>query len=410
MHIALFFLAAVAAATPALGQVLTLNEARARALEAQPALRALEHSWRAGQLTAQAEGALPDPRLKLGALNFPTQGFPGARDDMTQVGVSWEQMIPGGDKRRLRSERSHIEANLSLAEAHGLMQTILRDVGLAWADLWLVTANQRLFLDLAAEHARAVEAAQSGLGTGKASQADLLAARQALNQVADRRLELAAQAERARAGIARWVPDAAGRPLPEALPALADPPAIDDLRGALGAHPQHEMHAQQQALADADVALAREATKSDRTVEVGYYARSGNRSDMVMFQIGFELPLFAARKQDNIVAAKLKLVERAREQRADHLRQLRAELDAAHAEWRSAGERLRHLRTTILPDATARVEALTVQYGSGGTTLASVLEARRAAIEVRSQELGLRAAQARARIALQYFEDYGVHR
>ena len=410
MHIALFFLAVVAAATPALGQVLTLNEARARALEAQPALRALEHSWRAGQLSAQADGALPDPRLKLGALNFPTQGFPGARDDMTQVGVSWEQMIPGGDTRRLRSERSHIEASLALAEAHGLMQAILRDVGLAWTDLWLATANQRLYAELAAEHARAVEAAQSALGTGKASQADVLAARQALNQVADRRLELAAQAERARAGMARWIPDSAARPLPEALPVTAEPPAIEAIRASLDAHPQHEMHAQQQQLADADVALAKEATKPDRTVEVGYYARSGGRSDMVMFQIGFELPLFAARKQDNIVAAKLKLAERAREQRADHLRQLRAELEAAHADWRLAGERLRHVRTTILADASARVEALTVQYGAGGTTLASVLEARRAAIDARSQELGLRAAQARARIALQYFEDYGVHR
>src|SRR5687767_11622146 len=126
MRISLLLLAALAAASPALGQVLTLDEARRRALEAQPALRALEHSWRAGQLSALADGALPDPRLKLGALNFPVRGFPGARDDMTQLGVSWEQTIPGGDKRRLRSERSHIEANLSLAEAHGLMQTIQR--------------------------------------------------------------------------------------------------------------------------------------------------------------------------------------------------------------------------------------------------------------------------------------------
>jgi cobalt-zinc-cadmium efflux system outer membrane protein len=410
MRIALLFLAAAAASTPALGQILTLDEARARALQGQPVLRALEHTWRAGQLNALAEGALPDPRLKLGAYNFPVRGFPDSRDDMTQLGISWEQTIPGGDKRRLRTERGHAEAGQALAESHALMQTILRDVGLAWLDAWLAAANQRLFAELAAEHARAVEAAQSALGTGKASLADLLAARQALNQVMDRRLELATQTERARAGIARWIPDAAARPLPETLPVIGEPPAIDVLRAALGAHPQHEMHAQQQALADADVALAREATKSDRTVELGYYARSGGRSDMLMFQIGFELPLFAARKQDSTLAAKLRLAERAREQRADHLRQLRAELDAAHAEWRLAGERLRHVRTAILPDASARVEALVTQYGAGGTTLASVLDARRATIEARSQELGLRAMQTRARVTLQYFEDYGAHR
>jgi cobalt-zinc-cadmium efflux system outer membrane protein len=283
-------------------------------------------------------------------------------------------------------------------------------VGLAWSDLWLATANRQLYEELAAEHGRAIEAAGTALGTGRGSQADLLAVRQALNQVADRRLELAAQAERARAGIVRWVPEAGSRPLPEVLPALPDPPPLEALRAALTSHPQHEMHNLQQAVADADVALAREATKSDRTLEVGYYARSGGRSDMVMFQIGFELPLFADRKQDSVLAAKLRLAERAREQRADHLRQLQADVGAAYAEWRIAGERVRNLSASILPDAQRRLDALLAQYGAGGAPLTSVLEARRALIEARMQQLALRTSQARARIALQYFEDYGVHR
>jgi len=410
MRIALLFVAAFAAVTPALAQVLTLDEARRRALEEQPAVRVLEHSWRAGQLSALADGAMPDPKLKLGALNFPARGFPGTRDDMTQLGISWEQTIPGGAKRRLRSERSHIDANLSLAEAHGLMQTILREVGVAWTDLWLAAASQLLYAELASEHARAIEAATSALGTGRGSPADLLAARQALNQVADRRLELAAQSGRARAGLARWVPAAASRPLPEALPELGNPAPLDTLRSALDSHPQHEMHALQQVLADADVALAREAAKPDRTIEVGYFARNGGRSDMLTFQIAFELPLFAARKQDSTLGSKLKLADRAREQRADHLRQLRAELEAAHVEWRIVGERLRNVSTAILPDAAARLQALLAQYGAGGASLPGVLEARRALIEARMQELALRAAQLRARIALQYFEDYGAHR
>jgi cobalt-zinc-cadmium efflux system outer membrane protein len=410
MRIAFLFTAVLAAAMPAQGQELTLDEARRRALDNQPALRALEHSWRAGQLSAAAEGALPDPRLKLGALNFPTRGFPGTRDDMTQVGVSWEQALPGGDKRRLRSERGHVEANLALAESHGLMQSIQRDVGLAWADTWLAAASERLYAQLADEHARAIESATSALGTGRASQADLLAARQALNQLTDRRLETAAQLQRARSGMRRWVPEAGSLQVPASLPPLAAPPALDALRAALDAHPQHAMHTLQESLAEAEVALAREATKSDKTFEVGYYARSGGRSDMVMFQVGFEIPLFADRKQDNVLAAKLRLAERAREQRTDHLRQLHAELDAAYSDWQIAGERLRNATAAVLPDAEARLRALVAQYGAGAASLTQVLEGRRALIEARMQELALRGAQARARIALQYFEDYGAHR
>ena len=101
MRIAFFLLAALAA-VPAFGQVLTLEEARRSALEGQPALRALELSARAADESSVAEGALPDPRLKLGALNFPARGFPSAREDMTQVGLSWEQAVPGGDKEAIR--------------------------------------------------------------------------------------------------------------------------------------------------------------------------------------------------------------------------------------------------------------------------------------------------------------------
>ena len=99
------FAATLAAVTSAsLGaQALTLDEARRLARDNQPAINALELTARAAQESALADGALPDPRVKFSALNFPTQGFPGAREDMTQTGVSWEQSFPGGDKRRLRS-------------------------------------------------------------------------------------------------------------------------------------------------------------------------------------------------------------------------------------------------------------------------------------------------------------------
>jgi outer membrane protein TolC len=105
-----------------------------------------------------------------------------------------------------------------------------------------------------------------------------------------------------------------------------------------------------------------------------------------------------------MVASKLAQLERARDQRADHLRQLRAELSAAYADWELAGERLRNARSAILPDARTRLDALVSQHGAGTAPLAAVFEARRGLIDARVQELALMAAQAKARIALQYFE------
>jgi outer membrane protein TolC len=409
MRIAMLFAAALAAATPAFGQVLTFDEARKLALQGQPALRALELSARAADESAVADGALPDPRLKFGALNFPTRNFPSAREDMTQVGVSWEQMFPGGDKRRLRTERTLAEAEQARAEALGTRQVILREVGQAWIDAWLAAENARLVGEVAKEYERGIELARIALASGRGSQADVLAARQMLNQATDRRLELAMQAERSRAGLARWIPASSSLPLPDTLPEFRPPAPLAVLRESLESHPQHATQTRAQGVADADVVLAREALKPDRSVEVGYFARGGGRSDMVMFQMAFEIPFFAEKKQDRILESKLTLAERAREQRADHLRMMRAELDAAYAEWRLAGERLNNVAAAILPDAMARLETLSAAHGAATVPLAQVFEARRQLIDARIQELALRAAQAKARIALQYFEHEGAH-
>ena len=140
----------------------------------------------------------------------------------------------------------------------------------------------------------------------------------------------------------------------------------------------------------------------------------GNRSDVTVdfWPLGpaFEMPIFAAQKQDRTLQSKLALLERVREQGADHLQQLRADLDAAYVDWTVAGERLRNMEAAILPDAAARAATLLAQHGAGTGPLSAVLEARRALAETRLQELALRAGRAKARIALQYFEPMEDHR
>ncbi|HEV8097246.1 MAG TPA: TolC family protein [Burkholderiales bacterium] len=404
MRIAILLLAVWLA--PAGAQVLTLDVARQRALAQQPALAALELNARALAAAAPAEGALPDPRLKVGLLNLPARNFPSAPwEDMTQLVISYEQMLPGGDKRRLREARALAEAAQAKAETGGQRQAILREVALAWLDAWQAVAAERAIGELAGEIGRSIELAQIGVASGRGSQAEVFASRQMLSQAADRRLELASQAEKARAMLRRWVPDAGAFELPADLPAWREPPPLATLSQNLEHHPQHAMHLRALGVADADVALAREATASDRTLEFGYAVRQGaHRSDMLMVQVAFELPLFRERKQDRLLEAKLQLAERAREQRADHLRQLRAELDAAWAEWRLAGERLENFNRATLPASRARLDTLLAAQGSGRVELAQVLEARRQLIETRVQELSLKAMRAKARAALEYFE------
>ena len=405
LRFVLFLTAAWSLASLAQAQVLTLEAARSRALARQPSVAALELNARAMAEAAPAEGALPDPRLKLGLLNLPARNFPRAPwEDMTQLVISYEQMLPGGDKRRLREQRGMAEAAQAMAEAGGQRQTIQRDVAFAWLEAWQAQSAERTVRELVDESGRAIEFAQIGVASGRGSQGEVFASRQMQSMASDRRMELAAQGEKARATLRRWVPDADSFELPAELPAWREPPPLAVLAGALERHPLHAMQQRALGVADAEVALAREATSSDKTIEVGYAARQGDRSDMLMVQIAFELPLFAARKQDRLLESKLRLAERAREQREDHLRQLRAELDAAWAEWRIAGERLENFTQGVLPAARGRLDTLLAAQASGRAELAQVLEARRQLIEARLQELALKSGRAKARAGIEYFE------
>ena len=405
MRIALLLLAALAAATPAVAQVLTLDAARSRALASQPSLRALDLNARAAEETALANGVLPDPHLKLGAYNFPTRNFPRARDDMTQWGVSYEQTIPGGDKLRLRTQRGLAEASQAVAELEGERQRIGRDVALAWLDAFLADKAERLVVSLVEEYQRGIEAASIGVASGRTPQADVFAARQLSSQATDRRLDLSAQAQRARAMLRRWIPDAGAFEMPPDLPSWPPPGPLAALVEGLEHHPQHGAILLSQGVADSEVALAREASKPDRTIEFGYFAREGmNRSDMVGIQISFELPMWQDRKQERLLAAKLKLADRARDQRADHLRMLRSELEAAYSDWRMAAERLGNFERSTIPAAQARLQTLLAAQAAGRAELAAVFDARRQVIEARVQEQSFRVAVAKARVSLAYFE------
>jgi cobalt-zinc-cadmium efflux system outer membrane protein len=406
LRAACIFKALIIAGSACAQAPLTLEEARKLALERQPALQALQLSERAMLAQSTADAGLPDPRLKLGALNFPTRGFPSARDDMTQLAITYEQMVPGGDKRRLRAEKTRAEAAQMRAERAVLANAIRRDVSLAWLTSWGLARTEVLVRELQAEYRQAIDAATVSVAAGRGSQADVYIARQLVNQSEDRLLELAMQSERARAELGRWIGQALAPRVAESLPAMDAPAPLAELLERLESHPQHAMSRAAENTAQAEVSLAREASSPDRSWEVGYMFRDGDRSDMVMFQFAFELPFWRESRQDRVVESKLRMQERAREQSEDHLRMLRADLQAAYSEWQRNGERLANFDARILPDAQARIDALSAAYRAGRAELGAVLEARRTLTDSRIQRFAVEVARAKARANIAYYFEH----
>lgn len=381
---------------------LSLEEAAALATRQQPQLLAQEAAISALNASAPAAGELPDPKLRVGLVSLPIDTFDFAQEPMTQATIGVSQLIPGGEKRRLataRVVREAVQGNQALA---AISRRIARDARLAWLDAYHPSVAQDLVRQIEGEYRRQVEWSQVAYKTGKLTQEETLALRGMLESTRDRLSELQRQQARASTALARWIGQAANRPL-EALPDMPPPPPLAEVLAQLDQHPELTVLNEAVSVAQAEADLAREAYKPDWSVDLSYGLRGGKRPDFVSLVVGVDLPLFPRNRQDKRLAARLADVERAAQLRADRHRALRADLEAAYADWQAADTRLKRFERDILPLATRRVESALAAYGSDRASYARVLEARRAEAEARLQWLAQQVARARAQVQIAYF-------
>lgn len=386
-----------AVATP-----LTLAESEQLALTNQPQIDSQRALVRSQTEAAVAARQLPDPRIKLAVQNVPTNTFSLSEDFMTQRTIAIEQMFPGGNKRELRGRRGDVEAAQAQAEALALERTLRRDSALAWLDVYYLVEIERLIREQLREAGAATEASRIAYGANKSSLEEITIAQHTSNQLRDRVQELRGQLGRARAGLRRWIGEAADRELARSLP----PPGVlplEQVKARLPQHPELAVYDKTIAAAEAELLLANEANKPDWSIELAYSKRGRAYADMVSVQLGFDLPVFPANRQNRNSAAKQALLERARSRREDRLRSLTAELTADFADYQATLNRIETLEKETLPNLVRRIKAAQLAYQVSRAPMTSVYEAHHAELESRLQLLAQRVALARLGTRLRYF-------
>ncbi|MEK6591920.1 MAG: TolC family protein [Pseudomonadota bacterium] len=384
---------------------LTLAEALRIATQESPLLSAQRSAIAAAGEMAVAAGELPDPKLRLGLDNLPVDGadrYSLTRDFMTMRKIGVMQEFPRAEKREIRSRRAGHELAREQAALADVRAALRRDVALSWMERYFAERMSRIVDGQYAEAELQLQAMQSGLRAGKTQPADLLALQVGLQSLLDRRAEFEKQAARAKALLSRWLGEAAAWPLAQ-LSAAPVPGRQHELAQHVSQHPHLQTLERQVEIAQSDAALAKAATQPDWGLEVAYAQRGPQYSNMLSVQVSIDLPLFQARRQDRGIAAKLAQVEQARAMKEDSQRQHLAEANAAWAEWDAATARLKRFDDALLPLAHERALLALAAYRGGQGSLASTLEARRAEIELRLQQLQLAAEQGRAYAQLLYF-------
>ncbi|MFQ5644670.1 MAG: TolC family protein [Thiogranum sp.] len=389
--------------------ILTLDETERLALETDLTAPRFEALANARKEQAVAAGQLPDPKLKLGAANLPIDSFDRKQENMTQMQVGIQQSFPPGRTLGLRSEQAEVMAGADRARARTMTRQVLRDVRERYLDIFyqveagrIIDSSRELFDQL-------LEVTRFYYAQGRKNQQDVLRASVELALLDDRRTRVRTEEDKLRADLARLIgPRAAYRPLSGSFPGFGKLPSRSDLDAAIVTHPSLQADDIIVEAGQLGVDIARQNYKPGWMLDVTYGNRAGDnpdgssRDDFLSAMVVMDIPLFAGKRQDKVLATRQQEVEAARLKRDDSYLRLKRQLDADYAEWLRLGERLALYQETIFPEAIQNAETSLTAYQSGVTDFTGVMRARITELDVKLQKLRIRVDKAKAEARLLY--------
>jgi outer membrane protein TolC len=384
---------ATVAAQPA-PDTLDLARAVAFARTHNPMLAARAAELRAAAARLGPAGAWPDPTLTVGAMNYMLPSLSASGDPMTMNQVTLMQTLPiGGVPGRRRAAARADSARVAALVDAAVLEVEQRTRAAYWsvyhADRALEVMQRRLgaLRDIA-------DAVRSTYGVGTAQQVDVLRAQAAVTRLGQDITEM--QLERQQA--AATLNEALGRPAeePVLLPSAAERemrvgmlhaiempplPSFD----SLAARAQSRNPELLAAAAGLEAARASAgAADRERLPDVGVgiaYGQRAQRPDMVSLMVSVNLPVFARVKQNRIRDEARALAEATGHDLEAVRQRIRAALARSRAEAETARSLVSQYAGTLVPQATAALDAALASYRVGRADIAMVLDAQTMLLE-----------------------------
>ena len=389
---------------------LTFVDAVARAIRESPDVSARAAAFAAAQSLVTPAGELPDPELVIGVDNLPITGPDSGsltNDFMTMRKVGLMQTFVSGAKRTARRQRANDAVQLARAEEIFTELDIKRDAAQAWIGVYTAEKALAALRALEPDLELQTRIANSGVSSSQLSMEDALEAQRALVAFGDRLRVGERDVRRARAELARWLPQDADRP-------LGDPPDFAVLPEGqrltnVSHHASLAAYEAQVDVARSEVALTQAEKHPDWSAGLMYSKRGPLYSDMVSLEFRVGLPLFPGSRQNPAIAAKRAELRQLQAQQAAELRMHTAEVTQTIADWETLKARSSAYRTELLPLAHQRVQLALASLRSGKAGVKSVLDARAAEVDVQLQTIELEGELGRNWAFLNYLQKEGAN-
>lgn len=384
------------------------------AIEYDPWLRQSAQIQQALLEESIAEGALPDPRLSLGAANLPVDTFDTGQEAMTQATVGIIQRIPRGDSLQLSRDRKEELAGEQPFQRENRRARVVETATRLWLDVWeaqqsigLIEDNRDLFEQLS-------DVAEAGYITATmiSRQQDVVRGTLELTRLDDRLTDLRLKLQSSQEALGEWIGsknaalEVAETVPPELLTALRDGWS-ETSADALIRHPLIRSTDQQIKARAIDVDIAREAYKPEWTVsaQYGYRDRAPggqDRADLFSVGIGFDLPLFTGNLQDRQLNASAARLEAEKTERILQLRVIQARARSALARIKRLDDRIGIYRQFLLPQMEEQAEAALTAYNNDDGDFAEAVRARIDDLNAKIELIGMTAERARNFASFRY--------
>ncbi len=393
-----------------------------------------KYQQQATESLSVSSGQLPDPKVSLALLNFPTDTFNFGQEPMTQMKVGVSQMFPRGDTLALKREQLEIKSDIFPFQRLDRSEKVKVIVSKLWLDAYkaqesiaLIEENRSLFEQLS-------EVAESSYSSalGRTSQQDIVRAQLELTRLDDRLTMLKQQYDAAIQNLSGWISDyylqdyqnlnvvkginnSQNIKLSTQLPDLQikKPETItikDDSRlfKLFKNHPAIVALQQKRLVSEKGIDLAKQKYKPAWGVNASYGYRGEsstgiNRADFLTLGITFDVPLFTKNRQDKQLQAAVAQSDAVETEELFLLRQMLASFKSRVTQLNRLNERQKLYQQTLLPQMNEQAEASLSAYTNDTGDFAEVVRSRIAELNAQIDALTIAVERQKIIAQLNYF-------
>lgn len=388
--------------------ILTLEQAISLTIDTETVSQSFEYRALGLEQQSIAEGGLPDPKLKLGAMNLPTDSFDLDQEAMTQLQVGVIQVFPRGSSRSIKSKMNQDKAEKARLMSKNALLKATYDVSRNWFELFYWLRAEEIVKQSRSWFSNLVGVTESRYRVGSASQQDVVQSELELDRLTDRIEGIRIKQDTARSDLSRWIgAEASMRGLPTELPSISLP-EMTEATPALSKHPVIQASDAEIRANNSNVDLSRQSYKPGFALDVTYGDRSGqnpdgsDRSNMLSAMVLLDVPLFTDKRQDRKLASSQQNLEAVKQERETAMRKLLSQLQRTKSSLRIIDRQISLYKDKLIPQSRTHSELALKAYENNQVEFNSVLRARVAELDTRLKGIRLQVDRAQTIAMLSY--------